>query len=197
MTRIGITGGIGSGKSYLCHQIEAQGDPVFYCDDEAKRIIRSHAAVKADLQALVGQGVYDDSGALRKQVLARYLCQGKAAAARVDAIVHPRVAEAWRAYCQAHATHQYIYMECALLFESGFDRWTDYTVLVTAPEPVRVQRIMARDGVTREAAEAWIALQMPEQAKAERADACLINDGRQDLAAEWASLMASLRQQHP
>ena len=92
---IGITGGIGSGKSYVCKQLEQAGHPVFYCDDVAKHIIRTHKDVKRELTALVGNNLYDTNGALVKNVLATYLCKGTTYSHRVDAIVHPRVAEAF------------------------------------------------------------------------------------------------------
>ena len=88
--RIGITGGIGSGKSYVCHQLEQAGHRIFYCDDEAKRIIRTHPDVMDELRALVGPQVYDADGGLNKPVLAAYLCQGRHYSQQVDRIVHPR-----------------------------------------------------------------------------------------------------------
>ena len=99
--RIGITGGIGSGKSYICHQLEQTGHRIFYCDDEAKRIIRTHPDVMNELRALVGPEVYDANGGLNKSVLAAYLCRGRNYSQRVDRIVHPRVAEAFRQFCAA------------------------------------------------------------------------------------------------
>lgn len=104
--RIGITGGIGSGKSYVCRQLEAVGHEVFYCDEEAKRIIRHDATVQQALRQLVGHEVYDAEGRLVKPVLAAYLCRGREYAAQVDAIVHPRVALAFaqRAWLKAHRT---------------------------------------------------------------------------------------------
>ena len=87
--RIGITGGIGSGKSYVCHQLEQAGHRIFYCDDEAKRIIRTHPDVMDELRALVGAQVYDADGGLNKPVLAAYLCQGRHYSQQVDRIVHP------------------------------------------------------------------------------------------------------------
>ena len=91
-----ITGGIGSGKSFYCRQLEAAGFPIFYCDDEAKRIIRTSEVVRRELTALVGDDVYDAEGCLQKPVLAAFICRGKEFAAQVDAIVHPRVAEAFQ-----------------------------------------------------------------------------------------------------
>lgn len=102
--RIGITGGIGSGKSYICHLLEQAGHRVFYCDEVAKHIIRVHPTVRRELTALVGKELYDTEGELLKPVLRAYLCQGTEYAARVNAIVHPRVAEAYVDFCQSMAS---------------------------------------------------------------------------------------------
>ena len=166
-----ITGGIGSGKSFYCRQLEQAGYPIFYCDDEAKRIIRTSCEVRDALTALVGAAVYDAEGRLQKPVLAAYICRGREFAAQVDAIVHPRVAEAFREWAvEQSARCEHVFMECALLYESGFEHLVDKVILVTASQETRVRRVMARDGVTREKALAWMALQMPEAEKVKRAD---------------------------
>lgn len=90
---IGITGGIGSGKSYICHQLEKAGHKLFYCDNVAKQIIRNDEYVKQQLQDIVGPEVYSQDGTLRKSVLAEYLCRGNDYSARVNAVVHPCVAK--------------------------------------------------------------------------------------------------------
>lgn len=187
-TKLAITGGIGSGKSYVCRLIEQAGHPVFYCDDEARRLIVSHPLIRRELTQLVGPGVYAADGSLVKPVLGAYLCRGREAAARVDAIVHPRVAEAFRAWAEARAG-QRAFMECALLFESGFDRLVDETILVTAPLELRLQRVMQRDGVTRAKALQWMALQWSDEQRLARADRVICNDGVADLAAQVADLL--------
>lgn len=199
---IGITGGIASGKSYVCSRLEAAGHRIFYCDDEAKRIIRTDPEVMAALRRIVGSEVYDEGGQLVKRVLAAWLCRGRSYAARVDAVVHPRVAEAFRETVRAQAgrvgestemlpelprevtaeqlaalpPQRVIFMECALLFESGFDRLVDRSVLVHVSAATQEARLMARDGISREAARDWIALQLSEVEKLRRADAVLDND---------------------
>ena len=119
---LGVTGGIGSGKSYVCSILAQQGAPIFYADDAAKQIMRTHSAVQEELCALLGSEVYDAEGHLVKSVVAAYLCQGEAHSQRVNAIVHPRVEEAWREFVTQHADAPIIYMECALLFEVGWQR---------------------------------------------------------------------------
>jgi dephospho-CoA kinase len=165
-----ITGGIGSGKSFYCRKLQEAGYPIFYCDDEAKRIIRTSDVVRRQLCELVGYDLYDAEGRLQKPVLAAYLCRGKEYAEQDDAIVHPRVAEAFQEWAVAQQkVHKNVFMECALLYESGFEHLVDRVILVTASQETRIRRVMARDKVTREKALAWMALQMPEEEKLKRA----------------------------
>ncbi|MBO5699295.1 MAG: dephospho-CoA kinase [Bacteroidaceae bacterium] len=172
-----VTGGIGSGKTYYCKQLEAQGLPVFNCDIEAKRIIRTDHEVKTQLIATVGPEVYDEQGQLQKAVLAAFICRGEAYANQVDRIVHPKVASVFKTWAREHLqTHKDVYMECALLYETGFDQFVDEVILVTANIETRIERVMARDNVTREKALAWMALQMPEEEKARRAHHIVRND---------------------
>lgn len=170
-----ITGGIGSGKSYICRLLEEKGFPVFYCDDEAKRIIRTNLDVRKALQALVGDDVYSPTGELNKPKLAVYICQGPAYSKQVNAIVHPLVRKRyldWHARQKAPIT----YMESAILYESGFDVLVDQVVLVHASEDTRIARIMDRDKIDRTTALRWISLQMPEAEKLKRADIVIDNE---------------------
>lgn len=185
---LGVTGGIGSGKSYVCSILAQQGAPIFYADDAAKQIMRTHSAVQAELCALLGSEVYDAEGHLVKSVVAAYLCQGEAHSQRVNAIVHPRVEEAWREFVAQHADAPIIYMECALLFEVGWQRLVDKSLLVTCPEEERIARIMERDHIDHTTALKWIALQMPETEKQQLADFAIVNDGKADVAAQLRTL---------
>ena len=185
---LGVTGGIGSGKSYVCSILAQQGAPIFYADDAAKQIMRTHSAVQEELCALLGSEVYDAEGHLVKSVVAAYLCQGEAHSQRVNAIVHPRVEEAWREFVAQHAAAPIIYMECALLFEVGWQRLVDKSLLVTCPEEERIARIMERDHIDHTTALKWIALQMPETEKQQLADIAIVNDGKADVAAQLRTL---------
>lgn len=193
--RVAVTGGIGSGKSHVCRRLEAAGYAVFYCDDEAKRIIRTDPFVRRELTALVGQGLYAPDGTLVKSLLAAYLCGGPQQAARVDAVVHPRVALAFNGWAAARAAagDRVVFMECALLFESGFDRLVHFTAAVTVSPAVRLRRLMARDGISEEKACAWMALQLPEEEKRRRARFLLCNEGDEArLAADIAAMLAAV-----
>ena len=185
---LGVTGGIGSGKSYVCSILAQQGAPIFYADDAAKQIMRTHSAVQEELCALLGSEVYEGEGHLEKSVVAAYLCEGEAHIQRVNAIVHPRVEEAWREFVAQHADAPIIYMECALLFEVGWQRLVDKSLLVTCPEEERIARIMERDHIDHTTALKWIALQMPETEKQQLADIAIVNDGKADVATQLRSL---------
>lgn len=196
---IGITGGIGSGKSYICHQLEQTGHHVFYCDDVAKQIIRTQADVKRELTALVGPDVYDAAGKLVKSVMAAYLCRGTDYSHRIDQIVHPRVAAAFKQQAallrpstpttlecdekvislqllQQLPTDGVLFMECALLFESGFDQLVDKSVVVHVSQETQLKRLIGRDHISREKALRWISLQLAEDVKVGRADYVINNE---------------------
>ncbi len=172
--RIAITGGIGSGKSFVCRILQKHGIPVFDCDAAAKQIIRNDAEVHDLLIDLVGKDVYDEQGALCKSVLAAYLCKGKEYSARVNAIVHPVVKQAFIRWV-AEQDAAIVVMECALLYESNFEHMVDEVVCVSAPDEMRIERVMARDGITREEALRWMELQLPEIVKVLRATYVVYN----------------------
>ena len=188
---LGITGGIGSGKSYVCRLIGQRGIPIFYTDIEAKLEMAANPQIHRELRALIGNDVIDAEGRPVKAVLAEYICRGNEYAERVNAIVHPRVRERMLNWAQSdnadssrsdehsHAAsgQRLKVVECALLFESGFHTDCDYTVAVVAPLETHIDRIMQRDGISREKALEWINLQMPQEQKAALADYIIVNDG--------------------
>ncbi len=171
--KIGITGGIGSGKSYVCRRLEERGIAVYDCDAAAKRIMRSSPAIRQALTRLIGSDAYCGD-TLNKAAVAAFLLASEDNARAIDAIVHPAVADDFVGSGAG-------WMECAILYESGFDRLVDEVVAVTAPEDVRIARIMQRDGITREKAIEWIARQMPQDEVARRADYVITNDGTCDV----------------
>ena len=170
-----VTGGIASGKSWFCDKLRRHGNEVYSCDDAAKHIIRHDTHVRQALTSLVGSGLYDSGGRLQKKTLAAYLTSSPENAARVNAIVHPRVAEDYQQWQRAQ-TSQHTFMECALLFEAGFDRLVDRTIYIYAREAVRLQRLMHRDSITAEQARRWMDIQMPEIEKRRRADIIIDNN---------------------
>ena len=172
--KTGITGGIGSGKSYVCRLLEQHGIEVYDCDAEAKRLMRTSPAIQQALKQLVGS--------TEKADIARFLLQDDAHAKAVDAIVHPAVFQDFLASGKQ-------WMESAIMYESGIDRLVDRVVVVTAPEEVRISRIMQRDGISREQARKWMERQWPQNEVRRRADFEIVNDGIADLAAQIEQLL--------
>lgn len=179
MKRIGVTGGIGSGKSTVCRHFEALGARVFYADLEAKRLMQERADVRAELIQAFGAESYDAEGRLDRAYLARRVFNDSEALAQINAIVHPRVREALvqaTRDAEADGVPLLVY-EAALLFESGGDRFVDAVVVVDAPEDERVRRVVARDGVMPAEVRARMQHQLPAATLRARADYVLDNSG--------------------
>lgn len=185
--KIAITGGIGSGKSYVCGLLRRHDIAVYDCDSAAKRIMRSSEDIREALTRLIGPGTYTSDGRLNKAAVAAFLLSSEANAHAIDGIVHPAVA---RDFTESGA----LWMECAILYESGFDRLVDRVVAVTAPEEVRIERIMRRDGISRDKAKEWISRQMPQEEVARRADYEIVNDGTHDVDRQIYELINKLKE---
>ena len=185
--KIAITGGIGSGKSYVCRLLEQRGIEVYDCDAAAKRLMRTSDRLQHQLKTLVGDAVYSADGVLQKPVLAEFLLASEANKLAINDIVHPAVADDFAASGKQ-------WLESAILFESGFDRRIafDYIVCVTAPRPVRIQRIVQRDNITPQRAAEWIDVQMSQQEVAQRSDFCIQNDGECDLQAQIDDILRQI-----
>ena len=175
LQRFAITGGIGSGKSYVCHLLEKRGISVYDCDEAAKRLMRSDESLQMMLQHLVGDDVCQN-GIIQKRVLAAFLLENAAHKQAVNDIVHPAVAND---FLQSNLQ----WLESAILFESGFNHRVkfNHVVCVSAPLEMRVRRIMERDSITRESALQWIDRQMPQEEIEKRADFVIVNNGYANL----------------
>ena len=184
--KIGITGGIGSGKSYICRVLQQQhGIEVYDCDSAAKRLIVSSPSIRRRLTALIGPHTYFDDGSLNKGAVAAYLLASEAHANDIDRIVHPAV---FRDFIESGIE----WMESAIIYESGIYRLVDRVIVVTAPQEVRIQRVMARDGISREKVLEWMSRQMPQEEVRQRADYEIVNDGQADLQLQLEDILESI-----
>ena len=172
--KVGITGGIGSGKSYVCQLLRTRGIEVYDCDQAAKRIIRTSEKVRQQLLQLIGS--------LEKADIARFLLESETNAKKIDNIVHPAV---FRDFEESG----YQWMESAILYESGANKLVDRVVVVTAPEEIRIQRVMQRDTISREKALQWMQRQWPQEELCRRADHEIVNDGHADLNEQIEALL--------
>lgn len=190
--KIGITGGIGSGKSVVSRLLETMGVPVYISDVETKRLMHTDAAIRRQLVALLGEEVYA-GGRLNKPFLASYLFASQEQAARVNGIVHPRVKDDFRRWAaQMSAEHSVVGMESAILLEAGFAGEVDRIVMVYAPLEVRIARAVERDRSSRELIEQRIRSQMDDEEKRSRADEVIVNDGVAPLLPQVQDLLKRL-----
>ena len=192
MISVAITGGIGSGKSFVSRMLEERGIPIYDTDSEAKRLMLSDEGIRRDLVALLGEEVYQD-GVLNKPFLASYLFADSRNAARVNGIVHPRVKEDFRRWVSVHADKEVVGMECAILFEAGFQDSVDAVVMIYAPEDLRIERAMKRDSATEAQIRARIAAQMDDEEKRARADYVVYTDGTLSLDSQLDQLVLQLK----
>lgn len=177
--RLGITGGIGSGKSYVAQMLQARWDvPVYDCDSEAKRLTAESDDIRTALTQLVGDRLWQQ-GQMQKPVLAAYLFASPEHAAQVNAIIHPAVRRDFLRWADAHSRSPVVAIESAILCESGFHTLVDSILLVDAPLEVRLQRAMLRDGASRQQVKARMARQDSAQAR-QLARFTVINDGGGD-----------------
>lgn len=173
--RLGITGGIGSGKSGVSELMRTMGIPVYDCDREAKRLMNCDATIREALIQLAGKEVYAADGTLDRRYLAAFMFGNDQHVASVNAIVHPAVRADFRRWCEANAKADVIALESAILFEAGMKADVDGVALVTAPMEERIARTMARDGSTREQVTARISSQTTDEERMPLADFIIHN----------------------
>ncbi len=174
MKVVGITGGIGSGKSIICSVIEKIGFPVFYSDKEAKEILVSDKDVIKELTSLIGVELYKD-GVFHKEVLANKIFNDPSIKEKVNHIIHPKVREKFSQWVNLQKS-SIVFNEAAILFETGMYKNYDATVLVTAPMPIRINRAVKRDHTTKEAVENRIKNQWTDEDKVKLANFIIVND---------------------
>lgn len=177
MLRIGLTGGLGSGKSTVAHIFEVLGIPVYYADAASKRLMNDDEKVKADIINAFGKEVYP-GGKLDRKYLSEIVFKDEKKLELLNSIVHPATlldAAEW----MKKQTALYAIKEAALIFESGSNKALDFVIGVESPLPLRLQRAMKRDNITHDQAMARIEKQMDEETKIGLCDFVIINDEQQ------------------
>lgn len=175
MKVVGITGGIGSGKTTICQIFEEMGVPVYYADSRAKELMVQEPLRGRILQAF-GKKAYNGNK-LNRTYLAKQVFGSKAQLSVLNGLVHPAIADDFEEWLEQNKSADYVLKEAAILFESGAYHAVDITVLVIAPEKVRVERVMKRDGITEEEVLQRMANQWTQERKVKLADHIINNDG--------------------
>ena len=175
---LGVTGGIGSGKTLVCEMLAALGARVLHADDEARRLMVENKEVRNEIIAAFGEESYLENGTLNRGHLAQIVFGNDKEIARINSIVHPRMADVFyeaKARAQREGMPLLIY-EAALIYESGSADRLDAVAVVHTPAEVRLKRVIQRDGVTAEQVKSRMRHQLPPEELLERADFVVVND---------------------
>ncbi len=178
MIKVGITGGIGAGKSLVCRVFKMFGIPVFDADSEAKKIISSSLSVKDSFISHFGSDIYFDDETLDKLSLAKIIFSDNKELEYVNSVIHPLVFVAFNKWSEQFSSMKYVIHESAILFESGANLHVDKTIVVTAPLDMRIKRVLQRDGLKKKEVEARIKNQWHQSKVVELADYEIRNDGQ-------------------
>ena len=195
MKRVGITGGIGSGKSTVCKIFAALKVPVYDADTRARCIQNNNKEVVEEIKQLFGKEAYLQDGNLNKTYIAAEVFKNKDKLLKLNHIVHPKVFQDFEDWCAVNQKSPYVLKEAALMFETDSWKSLDKIIVVTAPHEMKVQRVMERDPHrTREDILAIMAKQLPDEAKIAKADFVLINDEKELLVPQVLQIDQSLRE---
>lgn len=194
MIVLGITGGIGSGKSTVSQLFEVYGIPVYIADVESKRLVATSPVIREKLVSLFGEELYED-GVLNKALLASHIFNDKQKLETVNAIIHPIVAQDFQEWLKRHEKCHIVAHEAAILFESGFNKLMNKIVMVYTPLEMRIERTMKRDDTSREKVLERIQNQMPDEEKAELSDFVIVNDDTRSLIEQVTNIIQQLKKQ--
>ena len=198
MYMVGLTGGIGSGKSTVCAMLRERGVAVYSSDERAKELMNSDSTIKERIIARFGAESFED-GVLNRAYLAQRVFASEEELAALNAIVHPRVMEDFEAWAES-AEGEYVLLESAILFESGFDSKVDMVVAIMAPEDLRIERAMQRNGATKEQVVERMRRQLSDEERCSRSKYAIVNIELEELEEDVEQLHRRLsydaRQQH-
>lgn len=191
MIKIGITGGIGSGKTVVASLLHVLKIPVYIADEESKILTDESPVIRQKLIELFGENIYS-SNLLNRKRLASYIFEKPDYLKAVNAIIHPEV----NMHFLNWVAHQYgdiCGIESAILFESGFDRIVDYTIMVYSPVELRIERVCRRNGMTREEVEHRINNQLSDEIKKQQSDYVIFNDGSRAIIPQLENILTEIR----
>lgn len=177
MIKIGITGGIGSGKTTVCKVFQVIGIPVFNADEEARRLMQDDKTLVEKIKNLFGKDAYEEEK-LNRAKIAAMVFKNSELLQELNAVVHPAVGKEFARWAASQKNQPYIIKEAAILFESNAHKGLDYVIAVSAPEKLRIERIMQRDGVTEAQVIQRMKNQWPERKKVQLADFVIVNDDK-------------------
>ena len=192
--QIGVTGGIGSGKSLVCKIFLCLGVPVYDADSHAKNLMTTDGILISNIKKEFGTLSYNTDGSLNRKYLSETVFNDPKKLETLNSLVHPRVAHDYAKWVREHSHLPYVVKEAALLYEAGSYQQLDKIIVVTAPDELRIERVVNRDPQrSREQIKAIIGQQMPQEEKVKRADFVVVNDETTLLIPQVLGLHAAFR----
>lgn len=192
---VGITGGIGSGKTTVCKIFQTLGIPVFYADEEAKRIMQEDESVVSKISELLGAGAYDSEGKLDRNFIASHVFREREKLDKLNSIVHPATVQASIAWAKEQKA-PYVLKEAALLFESNAFHYVDKVIGVYAPVTLRLHRTMKRNNVSKKEVQKRMRNQINEEVKMRLCDYVIYNDEQRAVIPQVLELHRKLTTLH-
>lgn len=189
--RIGISGNIGSGKSYVCKIFNQLGISTFHSDEETKKLYFL-PDVKKEIIGRFGEEVYFSDGSLNKKLLSYHLFQNPEALKFIETLLYPKLNQVFDEWCEQQSS-EYVLFESAILFEKNFDKQFDKVIFVSAPENIRLQRAMERDKCDEENVRSRMRLQWDEETKKSKSDYIINNDGAEDIMPQIVKINSEIQ----
>jgi len=191
--QVGITGGIGSGKSLVCKIFQTLGVPIYDADSHAKALMTTDGILITNIRKEFGHLSFNSDGSVNRSYLGETVFNNPEKLKKLNELVHPRVKEDFTRWAHDHRNHQYVLKEAALLFETGSNKDLNKIIVVHAPESLRIERVMKRDAHrTKELVQEIIKNQMDDEEKMRQADFILYNDENQLLIPQVLDLHKKL-----
>lgn len=191
MLKIGITGGIGSGKSYVCQILEKMGYAIFYSDLEAKKLMIQNKELIQKIKNIIGEHAYLDNE-LNKPIIRNFLFQNEVNKEKLNAIIHPFVYQEFEKWTNT-IQKEIVFNESALLFETNSYKRFNKTILVTAPEEIRIQRLIKRDSINTEEIKKRFDAQLNDLIKRKKADFIIENDDKKLIIPQINKMLEQIR----
>jgi len=187
---IGLTGGIGSGKTTIANYFNEMGVPVYIADDGARNVMKSDDIIEK-IKTSFGEALFENN-ILNRAKLAEIVFNDKDKLAELNAIVHPAVKKDFEVWLLQHKSYQYVIYEAAILFESGRYKECDLIITVTAPEEVRIERVLKRDNTTREQVLSRMKMQWNDENRISRSNFVINNDNLKNAKEEVVKILKIL-----
>jgi dephospho-CoA kinase len=192
---VGLTGGIGSGKTLVGRIFQRLGVPLFNADDCGRELLDTDPGIQTKVLDLFGSGVYDSNGRMNRSLISEIVFKNPDLLAQLNRVVHPGVFERYEEWVLEQSAFPYVIMEAAILFESGADSRMDMVIAVAAPRELRIQRVVERDGVDRDHVVERIRNQWPESQIMEKSHYVIQNDGHQMIVPQVLEIHKSILKQ--